>query len=357
MIPALVLTAGLATRLRPLSLVRAKAALPVAGDPLIRHILRWLAASGVTDAVLNLHHLAHTITGIVGDGADGVRVRYSWEVPVLGSAGGPRRALAVLGTSPFLIANGDTLTNVDVTALVADHRQSGALVTMAVVPNAEPEKYGGVVVESDGTVTGFAKRLSRTSPFDTLRATPNNVEGSKVRSAEQTYHFVGVQVAEAGAFASLPDNVPSESVAERYPALLAARRGSVRAFVTSAEFFDIGTPGDYLGTSLLLGTRDSGFGTRIANSESRILSESRIPNPESRFVGARTRIASDARIEDSVLWDDVEVGANARIRRCIVTDGVRVPAGSSWENATIRIANGALTDEERLVGDLAVGSL
>ena len=342
MIPALVLTAGLATRLRPLSLVRAKAALPVAGDPLIRHILRWLAASGVTDAVLNLHHLAHTITGIIGDGADGVRVRYSWEVPVLGSAGGPRRALRVLGASPFLIVNGDTLTNVDITELVADHRQSGALVTMAVVPNAEPEKYGGVVVDTDGTVTGFAKRLSR---------------GSEVRAAEETYHFVGVQVAEADAFASLPDNVPSESVTARYPALIAARRGSVRALVTPAEFFDIGTPGDYFTTSLLLGSRDSGFGVRAANSESRVHSESRFPNPESRFIGARARIASDARIEESILWDDVQVDSDARLRRCIITDGVRVPAGLSSTNATIRIANGALTDGERLVGDLAVGPL
>jgi mannose-1-phosphate guanylyltransferase len=329
MIPALVLTAGLATRLRPLSLVRAKAALPVAGDPLIRHILRWLAWGGVTDAVLNLHHLAHTIAGILGDGADGVRVRYSWEVPVLGSAGGPRRALPLLGASPFLIVNGDTLTNVDIGPLVADHRQSGALVTMAVVRNAEPEKYGGVVAESDGTVTGFTRRLSPTA---------------KVRTAEQTYHFVGVQVAEAEAFVSLPNDVPSESVAERYPALIAARHGSVRAFVTSAEFFDIGTPLDYLSTSLLLGSRQ-------------VHSESRVPNPDSRFFGARTRIASDARIEDSILWDDVQVEANTRLRRCIVTDGVRVPAGLSCENATIRIANGALTDGERLVGDLAVGSL
>jgi len=342
MIPALVLTAGLATRLRPLSLVRAKAALPVAGDPLIRHILRWLAGGGVTDAVLNLHHLAHTITGLLGDGAEEVRVRYSWEVPVLGSAGGPRRALPLLAASPFLIVNGDTLTNVDIGSLVANHRQSGALVTMAVVRNAEPEKYGGVVAESDGTVTGFTRRLSPTA---------------KVRTAEQTYHFVGVQVAEAEAFESLPDNVPSESVAERYPALIAARRGSIRAFVTSAEFFDIGTPRDYLSTSLLLGSRESGVGSRIANSESRIHSESRFPIPESRFFGARTRIASDARVEDSVLWDDVRVEANARLRRCIVTDGVRVPAGLSCENATIRIANGALTDGERLVGDLAVGSL
>jgi hypothetical protein len=82
MVPALVLTAGLATRLRPLSLVRAKAALPVAGVSLVHRILRSLAVSGVTDAVLNLHHLPHTLTNSVGDGsALGMRVRYSWEVP------------------------------------------------------------------------------------------------------------------------------------------------------------------------------------------------------------------------------------------------------------------------------------
>ncbi len=354
MIPALVLTAGLATRLRPLSLVRAKAALPVAGDPLVRRILRWLASAGVTDAVLNLHHLPQTITRVIGDGArDGVRVRYSWEMPVLGSAGGPRRALPLLNTSPFLIVNGDTLTNVDIAAAVAHHEGSGALVTMVVVPNVEPAKYGGVVVEPDGTVSGF-------------RATLSTVEGSKVHAAEPSYHFIGVQVADARAFASLPDNVPSESVAERYPSLIAKRRGAVQAFVTSAEFFDIGTPADYLSTSLLLGSRDSGFGIRMANSESRIPNpESRIPSPESPIpnpqspllLGARTRIADDARVEDCVVWDDVDVEGGVTLRRCVVTDGVRVPAGSSWENATIRVASGDLAAGERLVNGLAVGAL
>ena len=313
MIPALVLTAGLATRLRPLSLVRAKAALPVAGDPLARRILRWLARYSVTQAVLNLHHLPHTITGIIGDGADvGVRVRYSWEMPVLGSAGGPRHALPLLGASPFLIVNGDTLTDVDVAALVADHRQSGALVTMAVVPNAEPAKYGGLAVDDDGAVTGVVLR----------------------GSSQPSYHFVGVQVAEAKAFASLPDNVPSESVRERYPALIAERRGSVRASVTSAGFFDIGTPEDYLRTSLLLSASDPRLRT-----------------------GDRVQLDRHATIIDSIVWDDVRVGANARLHRCVVTDGVRVPAGSSWENLTMRVADGELAPGEQIIDGLAVGAL
>ena len=304
MIPALLLTAGLATRLRPLSLVRAKAALPVGGEAIVERILRWLGGHGVTDAVLNLHHLPHTITAIVGDGVGGVRVRYSWETPVLGSAGGPRRALPLLGTSPFLIVNGDTLTNVDVGALVDAHKKSGALVTMAAVPNVEPDKYGGVIVERGGEVSGFA-----------------NARSPRVGD---TCHFVGVQVADAEVFASLRDDVPSESVKEVYPALIAARPGSVRAFVTEAEFFDIGTPDDYLSTCLRLGIRDSGFGIRV---------------------------------QESVVWEDVEVPDDARLRRCILTDGVRVPAGVSWENRTIRVAHGELMKSERLVGELATGPI
>jgi mannose-1-phosphate guanylyltransferase len=309
MIPALVLTAGLATRLRPLSFVRAKAAMPVAGQPLVQRILRWLASAGVADAVLNLHHLPETITGVVGNGAaDGLRVRYSWEMPVLGSAGGPRHALSLLGSSAFLIVNGDTLTNVDVAALVADHTRSGALVTMAVIPNTDPDKYSGLAVDATGAFTGVVSRGSRQS----------------------SYHFVGVQVAEAEAFATLPDNRPFESVRQLYPTLVATRPGSVRTFVSSAEIFDIGTPADYLNTSLAFAARES--------------HESRIPNAESR-------------LEDCVLWDDVEVDDDVRLRRCILTDGVRVPARSSWQNMTIRVAHGELMKTERLVGELAIGPI
>ena len=312
MVPALVLTAGLATRLRPLSFVRAKAALPVAGVPLVERILRSLAASGVTDAVLNLHHLPHTLTSLVGDGTGvGVRVRYSWEVPVLGSAGGPRRAIPLLA-STFLIVNGDTLTDADVGALIADHRESGALVTMAVVPHAEPDKYSGLSVDRQGAVTGFAPR----------------------GSADNVYHFIGVQVVEAEAFASVPANVPFNTAA-LYTSLIASRPGSIRAFETRAEFFDIGTPADYLDTSLRIGDREG--------------------HDPARHPGAR--MDPSARIERSVLWDDVVVEAGTMLRECVVTDGVRIPADTSWHGVTIRVADGELAPDERRIEDLFIASL
>jgi NDP-sugar pyrophosphorylase family protein len=331
MIPALVLTAGLATRLRPLSWVRAKAALPVGDRVIVQRILQWLAAQGVAEAVLNLHHLPHTISGILGDGAgEGVRVRYSWEMPVLGSAGGPRRALPLLSDRTFLIINGDTLTNVDIGALVDEHRKSGALVTMALVPNAEPAKYGGVVVHN-GDVVGF----------------------TKAGSTEPSFHFVGVQVAEAAAFASLPDNKPAESVNQLYPSLIAERAGSIRGFVTDAEFFDIGTPRDYFETCMRFRTAEP-----PGLLEPR---ESRIPNPESRIPNPGSLIPDPgshpvSTLEDCILWDDVEVDPHARLRRCILTDGVRVPAGS-WENMIIRCAEGELLANEQRIHDLAIAPI
>jgi NDP-sugar pyrophosphorylase family protein len=313
MVPALVLTAGLATRLRPLSFVRAKAALPVAGTPLIHRILRPLSSIGVRDVVLNLHHLPHTLTRLLGDGADlGMRIRYSWEVPILGSAGGPKRALPLLANrGTFLIINGDTMTDIDLRAVVTDHQRSGALVTMAVVRNTQPDKYGGVAVAEDGSVTGFVGRGAR----------------------ESSWHFVGVQAAEPDAFESVPVAMPYESVSALYPALLSQKPGTIRAYRTTGEFMDIGTPSDYLDTSLRLAARE---GTATA---------------------AHAAISATARVERSVLWEDVVVEDGAMLRECIVTDAVRVPADTSWHGVTIRNATDVLAPGERRIERLAIASL
>ena len=314
MIPALVLAAGLATRLRPLSLVRAKAALPVAGEPLVCRILKTLRAAGVTDAVLNLHHLPHTLTTLIGDGSDlGMRVRYSWEVPVLGSAGGPKRAIPLLGSPTFLIVNGDTLTDARIDALVEDHARSGALVTLAVIPNTEPDKYSGLAVDATGRVTGVVGR----------------------GAAETSFHFVGLQVADAGAFAPAPADTPYESIGALYPSLIKSSPGSVRALIVDASFVDIGTPADYLDTSTLLAARE---GTGL------------VP-------GRGCDIHATARLEGTILWDDVTVEAGVFLRDCIVTDGVRVPADTSWHGVTMRVAKGDLAPGERRINSLAIAGL
>jgi len=224
-----VLAAGLGTRLRPLTLTCAKPAMPIGGEPLVRRILRWLAHEQVADVVVNLHYLPETIAAVVGDGSDlGVRVRYSWEQPaILGSAGGPRHALPIIGSSSFFIVNGDTLTDLPLAPLAEVHASSGALVTMALIPNREPDRYGGAVLDAGGSVIGFAPRGG---------------------SACGSYHVIGVQAAQAEAFEGLTDGEPVNSVRGLYEQLIAATPGSIRGYVSEARFWDIGTPEDYAAT-------------------------------------------------------------------------------------------------------------
>jgi mannose-1-phosphate guanylyltransferase len=329
---ALVLTAGLGTRLEPLTYIRAKAAVPVNGETLARRAIRWLVSQGIRDLVLNIHHLPASITASVGDGSDlHARVRYSWEHPVLGSAGGPRRALPLLidslrsdgdsllpdsgaripnPGSRFVIVNGDTLTDVDMPAMMASHTGSSAAVTMALIPNPRPDKYGGVVVE-DGWVRGF----------------------TRAAAGRRSYHFVGVQIAEARAFEPVPEGVPSETVNEIYPAMIASDPHSIGAYVCDASFRDIGTAADYLDTSI-----------ELAGLEGDHLTS-----------GQRAEVAPTASIVRTAIWDDVRIGERAELVECIVCDGAIVPAGARYHRCAIVPAAGRIAKgHQRIDGDLLV---
>jgi NDP-sugar pyrophosphorylase family protein len=267
---------------------------------LVRRILRWVAGQDVRQVVLNLHHLPETVTACVGDGADlGVAVRYSWESPVLGSAGGPRKALSLLPEEDFFIINGDMLTNVDLSALAANHRKTGALVTLALVENRWPGRYGGVVTDATGRVHGFVPKASSAA----------------------SYHFIGVQMAHPSVFADLPVDRPAESHSGVYRSLIAGRPGSVRGFLCAADFSDVGTPADYLDTALSIGSAEGLPGVQI---------------------GRRSHIDGSAEITDSVIWDDVDVGPGAMLDRCVVADNVKIPSGVSFQNCAIIQEGGKL---------------
>jgi mannose-1-phosphate guanylyltransferase len=272
---------------------------PVAGEPLVRRLLRYGAGWDIRDFVLNLHYLPETITALVGDGSDlGVRVRYSFESPVLGSAGGPRRALDLLPNEPFFIINGDTLTNVDLHMLAENHRETGALVTIAVIPNEHPDRYGGLIVDSTGRFHSVVPR------------------GSRVRS----YHVVGVQMAHPSAFARLPLNQPAESIGALYRDLVRENPGHVRAFLCASDFWDIGTPADYLDACLSIGKVEG----------------------DVVQIGRGSVIEPSARVAESVIWDDARVGAGAVLERCIVADGVKIPSGARFRNCAIIQRDGEL---------------
>ena len=299
MTPALILAAGLGTRLDPLTRLVAKPAVPLGDRALIERMLDRLHHDGIRDVVINLHHRPETITRLIGDGAGrGLRVRYSWEREVLGSAGGPRRALPLLDADTFFILNGDTICDFPLVPMLAAHERSSADVTMAVVPNPAPLRYNGIRAGDDGVVRGFV---------------PKGPE------AAGTWHFVGVQVADAGVFASLPDGVPAETVAGLYRAFVATEPGRVCVYPVSAPFVDVGTPRDYW-------------------EASRLFSDPR-PVPQG--------------VVNSIVWPDVSVAAGVRLTGCVVACDVPAPLEAS--DAVLVPATAAQPgDSCRLSGSVAI---
>ena len=308
---ALVLTAGIGTRLRPLTLDRAKAALPVAGEPLIRKILLWLHTQSVDETVLNLHHRPETITREIGDGSDiGLRVRYSWEQNLLGSAGGPKHALGLLSSERFFIINGDTLTDPNLKNMSELHHRSGALITMALIENPHPDRYGSVNIDHDGWITNFMPKGT---------TTPG-------------YHFTGVQLVEAKAFESFSDGEVFESVSELYPRLIEQNSHAIRAFICRSKFYDVGTLPDYLSTCLSLSEKK-----------------------ETVVIGSRVQIASDAQLVRSVILDNVKIGSKCELVESIVGDGVQIPPGTQFSRSAIVKAKNRLPGpNEYLKGDLLI---
>lgn len=300
--PALVLTAGLGTRLRPLTDLRAKPVMPVGDDTLVGIILRRLASEGITDAVLNLHHLPATITREVGDGSQyGLRVRYSWEQPVvLGSAGGPRHALPLVDGETLLIVNGDTLCDIPLRAVWDTHVTSGALVTMGLMPHPVAGRYGGVTLDApwtpalaasdvvrvlgEGAVTGFVPRTS----------------------TAHSVHFPGVQLVQREVLEHLPDDTPAESVGAVYPRLMTARPGTVRGMVFAARFDDVGTVADYLRTCQALAADTQG-----------------------NVIDRTATVAPSARLRGCIVWPGAHVAADCVLEHVIVTGAHAIAAGTT----------------------------
>ena len=284
-LPTIVLTAGLGTRLDPITRVVAKAAVPMAGKTLIERVLEWLNGQGIHDVVLNLHHRPETITAIVGDGGSlGLRVRYSWEPVLLGSGGGPRLALTLWPelTGPCLVVNGDTLTDLALAPLLEAHRASRARATLAVIRNPRPDHYNGIRATANRTVTEFVAK-GHTDP---------------------TWHFVGVQVVEPDVFDRVPLGQPAETVSGLYRDLVSESPGSVMIWPVDAPFLDVGTPADYLAAVLGLAGADV-------------------------VIEGTAAVDPSATLHRCVVWGGARVGAGARLTDCVVMSGADVPAGTT----------------------------
>jgi mannose-1-phosphate guanylyltransferase len=150
---AMVLAAGLGTRLRPLTYEIPKPMVPVLDRPVMAHILGSLRRQGFDQVIANLHYFPDAVRDYFGD-----RIEYRYEEELLGTAGGVRNVADFFGDDLIVVISGDALTDVDLNALVERHRQAGGIATLTVKKVDDTREYGVVIHDSDGRIQGFQEK-------------------------------------------------------------------------------------------------------------------------------------------------------------------------------------------------------
>lgn len=161
---ALILAAGEGTRLRPLTLDRPKPMVPLAGRPILEHLVGLLRLHGVTRVAINLHYKPEAIVDYFGDGRHfGVSIEYSWESRLLGSAGAAKQLEWFL-TEPFVVLYGDVLTNLDLSALARKHAERSSLATLALYAPDDLTRCGVVELAADDRIVDFVEKPAHALP-------------------------------------------------------------------------------------------------------------------------------------------------------------------------------------------------
>lgn len=321
---ALVLAGGEGTRLRPLTLTVPKPVMPLAGRPFLSFMLDWLGRHGIDDVILSCGFLSGDVERVLGHDWNGVRLRYVTEEEPLGTAG-PLRLAADGGLleERILMLNGDVLTDIDLSAQIAQHERTGARGTLALVAVEDTSSYGVVPTREDGQVEAFLEKSEGPAPTDRINA--------------------GVYVLEREVAERIEPGRAVSVEREIFPGLCG---DGLYGYLADGYWIDIGTPERYLESTydLLSGRVESALPPRDETGSlvdgASLVSGARI-GPQS-VVGRHCSVGTGSSVERAVLHDGVRVGADCALVECVVAAGAAVEEGA-------RVEPGAIVGAEAVV--------
>lgn len=308
---AMVLAAGLGTRLRPLTYEITKPMVPVLDRPVMEHILDLLERHGFDEVIANVHYFPETIESHFGD-----RISYSFEQELLGTAGGVRNCAEFFAGETFLVISGDALTDIDLTALVERHRAAGGVATLAVKKVADTREYGVVLHDRSGRITGFQEKPK---PDEALSDLGN----------------CGIYVFEPEIFDYFPERPFADWAHDVFPTLL---EGDIPFHIheTREYWNDVGSLAE-----LRQGTFDAlGGELRLPGLDAQevapgVLTSGGEPVPDdveiegAVWIGRDVVIAPGTRLTGPiVLGDGARVGEGAKLRATIVMPGTEIAPGA-----------------------------
>jgi mannose-1-phosphate guanylyltransferase len=309
---AVILVGGEGTRLRPLTSTVPKPVVPLVDRPMMVYMLEWLRGHGIDDVIMSCGFKATNVRAVLGDGSQlGIALRFVEEPDPRGTAGALKFAEEFLDER-FLMLNGDVLTDLDLTAQIAQHERTGATGTLALVPVPDPSSYGLVRIREDRAVDEFLEKPS-----------PDAVLDTNLISA-------GAYVLERSILDLIPPDRNVSIEREVWPALVG---DGLYGYVDDAAYWlDIGTPARYLQATcdILEGNVRTAVAGRLGDGFLAIDGSARVDGRTipPTVVGARTSVAGGARIGSlAVLADDVSVGRGSTVERSVVLEGAAIGAG------------------------------
>jgi mannose-1-phosphate guanylyltransferase len=297
---AMVLAAGLGTRLRPLTYEITKPMVPVLDRPVMEHILDLIERHSFDGVIANLHYFPETIREHFGE-----RISYRFEEQLLGTAGGVRACADFFGDEPFLVISGDALTDIDLTAFAARHRETGAIATLAVKQVPDTREYGVVLHDREGRITGFQEKPK---PDEALSDLGN----------------CGIYMFEPAIFDYFPDRPFVDWAKDVFPALL---ENDVPFHIHEVREYwnDVGSLAE-----LRQGTFDA------LNGQLRLEMQGAEVQPGVTVAGS-SPLREDTEVDGTVwIGHDVQIGSDVRLMGPIVLgDGARIGDGAQLRESIL----------------------
>lgn len=314
---ALILAGGKGTRLRPLTVYTPKPIVPVVNRPFLLYQIEVLARAGIKDITLSLSYQPDKIEDLLGDGSDfGVNLRFVTEPSPMGTGGAYKFAAESIRETTVVL-NGDIFTDVDVSEIVAFHREKKSEATLTLVPVEDPSAYGLVETGKGGNIKNFLEK-----------PTPEVLKDLKVNTIN-----AGIYVLEPTILDLIPKDENSSFEYTVFPAILKQKKPFF-AFVMNGNYWrDIGTPASYLAAhhDFLAGkikdfTSASGNGSDLATAaiidKTSVIGDACVIKPNVQIVnsviGPGVHIDEKAIVENSVIWSHTRISASAEIRDAVI---------------------------------------
>lgn len=341
----MVLAAGYGTRFRPATYETPKPMVPVCNRPLISYAVDSLLAAGVDEVVVNLHHRPEQIESFLRSSYEGkCRLVFSFESEILGTGGGVRKARPFLeGDEAFFLVNGDTIQRPPLRKLLQVLSETRSVAALLLRRAPADDRFTPVMF--DGRfVTGFGG-----GPGKALM-------------------FAGAHALSRRIFDFIPDRDVSGLTEDVYAPVIEAGKETIAGLIHEDLWFDIGTPLRYLSASMQM-LRLLQDGSLPLPPDSRVEKDCRVlagldselqGDLQDVVLGRRCRVRKAARVRDSVLWNQVEIGANAFIRNAVLAHDVRVPQGGRIENVLVCRALPEVDYDERTLtrrGELVAAAI